>query len=343
VTTADRLVSSGALVPTTGLIPAVNNPVPLPVAEAAPNHAFALAGAVSGNGVTSEGELQLSQNGKYVVVAGYNRAVGVTGNVTGTSAGAPNNVNRMVARVDGAGAVDSSTLFGTSAFSGNNVRGATTIDGTTFWAAGAGGANAGIWVAAKGASSGTQIFATAIRWLGIFPAPGQTQQLYGTGGNSPLTNVFTAGTGVPTTGPITATTLPGMPTAATPIFSPHGFWLFDRDGDGTLETLYMADDGTGTNGAADRGIQKWTLSGGVYSRVATLVDPAATPVGFRGLVANMPSVGADVTLVAVTSEVVANRIVKFVDVAGGATPTGTVISTAGANTAYRGVALVPQR
>jgi len=327
----ERLVSTGALVSPMG------NPIALPTADSAPTstHAFALAGAISTSGATSEGELQLSQDGKFVVLAGYNRAVGVTGNVTGTTAAA---VNRLVARVDGAGAVDTSTLFGGTAFNQNNVRGATTIDGTSFWGSGAGGTTAGIWFVNKGAPTQTQVFATATRWVGIFlsPTTANQLQLYGTGSNSPLTNVWTVGTGLPTTTGQTPMTLNGMPTT----LSPHGFVLFDRDGNGTVETLYVADDSTVANGG---GIQKWTLSGGTWMKGITMLDPGAVPVGFRGLLGTVTgTTGTDITLVAVTSEPVANRIVKFVDTGSG-TPTGTLISTAGANTAYRGVALAPQR
>jgi hypothetical protein len=309
---------------------AVGSALALPTVEAAPNHAFGLTGGPAA-GSTSEGELSLSVDGNYVVVAGYNRMVGVTGNVTSTTAMA---VNRMVARIDGASVINTSTLFGNSAFSGNNVRGVTTIDGTSFWGSGAGGANAGIWLIQLGPTppAAVQVFATATRWVSIFG-----NELYGTGSNSPFQNVFKVGSGsVPVTAGQTAMTLNGMPAAG---FSPHGFVLLNRAG---VDTLYMADDGTGATPATDRGIQKWTLSGTTWSRQVTFVDPAAVPVGFRGLLA--VATGSDTTLIAVTTETSANRIVKFVDLAGSTTASaGTAIATALANQVYRGVALAPHR
>ena len=178
------LASGGAL---------VGNALQLPTADSGLTHAFSLSGTA-----TSDGQLTLSGDGKYVVVGGYNRMPGLTGNVVNMAA---TTVPRMVARVDATNAIDTSSLFGNAAFSGNNLRGVTTTDGMTFWGAGAGGANAGIWVLPIGQQTATQIFSTAIRWLGIYPGPNDASnpnpfpsQLYGTGANNPLANVFTAGT-----------------------------------------------------------------------------------------------------------------------------------------------------
>jgi hypothetical protein len=336
----EHLVSTGAFVPISSL-------VTLPTTETSGSaiHAFALTGAVSGSGVGSEGELQLSQNGKYVVLAGYNRALnmGPTDITVSTAA----TINRMVARVDGGGGIDTTTLFGNTAFNANNVRGVTTNDGTSFWGSGAGGTSAGVWFVSLGTPSAPiQVFSSAIRWVGLFTSANPLQanqlQLYGTGSNNPLKDVFTVGTGVPMTAGQTAAALTGMPST----LSPHGFVLFDKDGNGVVETLYVADDGTVASGG---GIQKWTtmLAGTppvlTWVKVATMVDPAGTG-GLRGLLGTLTgATGTDVTLIAVTTETSANRIVKFVDTNSGATPTGTVIGTAGAGTAYRGVALAPQR
>ena len=101
----------------------------------------------------------------------------------------------------------------------------------------------------------------------------------------------------------------------------------------------MADDSTV---AAGGGVQRWTLTGSTWARDFIMVDPGGTPTGVRGLLAT--PTGTSITLVAVTTEVVANRIVKFVDPAGSTTAaTGTVIATATPLTVYRGVALAPQR
>jgi hypothetical protein len=328
----EHVLSTGAL---------VGSALALPVADSLPHRAFSLTG--TGSGSQYEGQLSLSQDGKYVVVAGYARIPGTTGTLPNTTAAT---VNRMVARIDAANAIDTRSLFGNSAFSGNNVRGVTTLDGSRFWGAGAGGANAGIWMLDVGTTTATQIFSTAIRWVGVNPAPtgasnAGADQLYGTGSNSPLTNVFTAGTGVPTASPITTTTLADMPTTTSSL-SPVGFVLFDRDGTPGAETLYMADDG-GTS-AAEQGVQKWTygasascVSSPCWTRAAIFSAPSPA-AGIRGLTGFVS--GSNVVLIATTNETSANRVITFVD-DGSATITGTVVTTAAANTVYRGVALAP--
>ena len=92
-------------------------------------HAFTLSGTAS-----SLGNLTLSGDGRYVVLAGFNRAVGASTENVGNSSAA--GTNRLPARIDATGSVDTTTLFGDMAFTGDNVRGATTNDGTGFWLTG---------------------------------------------------------------------------------------------------------------------------------------------------------------------------------------------------------------
>ena len=305
----------------------VGSPIAFPVADAGSVHAFALSGSA-----TSDGELSLSVNGKYVVVGGYNRAAGVTCNVVNASAAT---VNRMIARIDAANGVDTSTLLGGSAFSGNNIRGVATLDGTQFWAGGAGGANAGVWYITHGQTTPApvQVYSlSAVRWLGIF-----NDKLYGTSSNSPNQNVFTVSTAssdLPTTAGAALVSLADMAPAQ---YSPFGFAVVDRNGNGAVDTVYMADDGMGTMPVNDQGIQKWTLSGGTWGRDTSFtVTPA---IGYRGLAALVTATDV-VTLVATTAETANNRIYVFVD-SGSGSPTSTLMGTSSNNTLYRGVAFSP--
>ena len=77
---------------------------------------------------SSEGALARSADGRYLTLAGYNAAP-ATASVVGGSAA------RVVARVDASAAIDSTTCF-TTGYSGNNIRGAVTDDGTRFWTSG---------------------------------------------------------------------------------------------------------------------------------------------------------------------------------------------------------------
>jgi hypothetical protein len=318
----EHVLSTGAL---------VGSALGLPTADAIPVRAFTESGTAS-----SDGELTLSGDGKYLAVAGYNRSTTVTGNVVNASAAT---VNRIIARIDAANNVDTTTLLGGSAFSGNNVRGVTTIDGTSFWVGGAGGTNAGVWYIPYGQTTPApvQVFnAAAVRWLGIYLG-----QLYGTSNNSPNANVFTVGSGTPTTTGQSLTSLPGM---ATGQYSPFGFVVLDRDGTPGADTVYMADDGNGSMGAADQGIQKWTFGTTAacpttpcWTRVATINAPSPT-AGFRGLTGFVS--GSNVVLIATTNEASGNRVIMYTD-DGTANVTGTLVNTAASNTVYRGVALSP--
>ncbi|MBI5534687.1 MAG: TonB-dependent receptor [Deltaproteobacteria bacterium] len=287
----------------------------LPVAVSGANQPLTLAGSS-----TSEGSLSRSADGRYTTVAGYAAVPGTAG-ISGTTSAVN---NRVVGRIDAAGTVDSSTRFDV-AFSAGNIRGAATSDGTGFWAH---GSNSGVWYIPLGTTGGTQIMAAPanIRVDHIFGG-----QLYGSANTGTYVNVFTIGTGLPTSGPVTATSLPGMPTASGPSY--YSFALLDRiPGVPGVDTLYVADDRAASSGG---GIQKWTFDGSVWTSSPTM--NGGLTVGVRGLAAVLT--GANVTVIATTTET-ANRVVAIVD-DGSANPPATVLATAATNTAFRGVAISP--
>jgi hypothetical protein len=285
--------------------------VSLPTAPSRANLPFSIVGTA-----TSEGGLALSTSGRRLTLAGYATAPGTTGVATSTSA----TIARSVALIDAAGNVDTSTTFAT-AESGGNPRGAVSVDGSGIWLAG----SAGLWYGVPGmaAQSGTSLLATPsnVRWVAIFGG-----QLYASSGSGTYTNVFSVGTGLPTTAGQSATSLPGLPTSTA---SPYGFVLFDLDSAvAGSDTLYLADDAAG--------LQKWIFDGNVWTLAETLNLPG--PVGFRG-VGGFAS-GGKVTLMATTAETGTNHLVVFVD-EGGAAPVGTAVATSSAGTMFRGVALTP--
>ena len=69
--------------------------------------------------------LSRSADSKYLLLAGYNSDTGV--DVKGATATA---IQRTIGRVDASAALNISTLMGTGAFSANNVRCATSADGS---------------------------------------------------------------------------------------------------------------------------------------------------------------------------------------------------------------------
>ncbi len=295
---------------------AVVRTVPLPIAANASNQPLTLSGTA-----TSEGALSRSADGKYLTVAGYATAPGTAG-VANTSA---NTVARVVGRIDAAGTIDTTTTLGT-AFSANNVRAAVSVDGSAFWINGSGG---GVEYATLGSTAPVNVLAdpSNIRVLGVFGG-----QLYGTSGSSSFQAVFSIGTGVPTTGGATATSLTGLGG------SPYGFAALDLDPNvAGVDTIYIADDGAiSADAGAGGGVHKWTSNGSTWSSAGKFSDGLTT--GVRGLAATATSGGAVLYL---TTGENPPRLVSYVDNGANANPPLVPIATAATNTFFRGVALPP--
>ncbi len=283
--------------------------IPLPTTASGANQPLVNSGTA-----TSEGFLNLSSNGQYLVHAGYAAAVGTAAIAGTTSAATP----CVVARIDLNGNIDTSTAL-TDAYSAGNPRSVTTDDGSQFWLGGTGSSGNGVRYATYGATTSTQLSTTITntRVVGIFNG-----QLYVSSSSSTFQGVSTVGTGLPNTSGQTITLLNGFPTATGP--SAYDYFFADAS------TLYVADDRTSTAG----GIQKWTESGGLWTLQYTL-NPA-TGQGCRGLTG---VVNAGVTtLYATTSLASLNTLVSVTDT--GAGSTFAVIATAPTNEIFRGLRLL---
>jgi hypothetical protein len=284
--------------------------IALPIAASGANRPLTSSGAA-----TTEGFLNVSTNGIFLTLAGYAVGPGLV-NVASTAAAA---TPRVVARIDLLGTIDTSTTI-TDGYSGAatstspaNIRSAVATDGSGFWTSGTGVAtSAGVRWVQLGASTSIGIGGNPAnaRVVGIHHG-----QLYTTSTSGAFHGVAAVGSGVPTTPGQVATLLPGMPATSGP--SPLDFWFADP------QTLYVADD---RGVAAGGGIQKWTLGGGTWSLQYTLAGAA----GCRG-VTGFRRAGAT-TLWATTT---ASQLVTVVDT--GAASAVTVLASAPANTAFRGV------
>jgi len=292
----------------------------MPPFTAGSNWAFTLSGTA-----TAEGNLSLSANCQYVLAAGYGADIG-TATVNATDASI---YPRVVARIDAFGTVDTTTSLGT-AFNTSSVRGATSTDGFDLWISGNGTAPVGgVHYATLGASTTAQLVAAPnnARFVHVFD-----NQVYASSGAGTYVNVFTVGTGLPTSPGQTATSLPGMPTVAGP--SPYSFALLDLlGGVPGLDTMYVADDRSIANGG---GIQRWVYDGFSWTLETTFGDGTS---GVRGLAATVE--GAGVRIIATTSETPTNRILSIYDEPG-FSPSIVPIAISPTNTLYRGVAFAPQ-
>jgi uncharacterized repeat protein (TIGR01451 family) len=266
---------------------------------------------VSGT-ATSEGALCLSADGQYLTLAGYgNNALGLTGVASSPSATTPRVIGLINLNKAFTLPVSSST-----AFTGNNIRSGVTDTSGNFWSAGA-LASSGIYYMGSGAPttivggnnrvvqiiSGSLYFSTGSGTRGIYMIPG-----------TPIT--------------ISSSNLLFATGSAS---SPYDFAI-----NSTLTTVYVADDSSISAGG---GIQKWVNSAGTWSLAYTLGTGTGSTVGARGLAVDFSNPASPV-IYATTAESTLNRLIKITDT--GAGSAATTLATAGANTLYRGVKLVPK-
>jgi len=231
--------------------------------------------ACTNNGTaTSEGQLNVSSNGLYLTLVGYDAPVGTLG-PTGGGINTTNSatVRRVIARVDLNGVVDTSTGL-TDAYDAGNIRGVVSDDGLRFWTTGstASGPSAGIRFSTIGSSTSTQINSGApsnCRQITIFHG-----DIYFTAASTTVHGVAKLGSGLPTT-PVGSFLLNGFPGSSGPS-NYDMFWA-------NPTTVYVADDQTGGAG----GIQKWVLNAGTWTKAYTLALNISTGcTGVTGFVQN---------------------------------------------------------
>ena len=291
----------------------------LPAVITGSNHRLTQSGSA-----TSEGQVVLSDDGRYLLVAGYDAAIGAAG-VASTAAAT---VNRVVGRIDWtlppAAAIDTTTAIN-NVFDKNNIRGAASLDGQTFYLSGSGGTQGGVALATLGAATATPSYGgTTVKTVRNIRSFNGGIYISGSTSGGPLYGVAQVTAGA-------TTQLNGFPTMAGP--SSYGFFFLNA------ATLYVADDRTTSAG----GIQKWQNFGGVWSLSQTFNIPAASGgtnlAGARGL-AGSPFFDEDSSstfaqLYAVTTD---NRIVTLTDNQPGAT--FTVIDTGTTGKVFRGVEII---
>ncbi len=269
-----------------------------------------------------EGMPTLSQNGQYLTLFGYDQAVG--GTTTST-------VNRVIARIDAAGNINSSTTI----LPALGQPRCAVADGNNFWVAGNTG---GVQLATLGSSATSTVVAAspgASRSLGIF-----NNKLYCFIGDTKLYNF----SNLPTiTSTVTSTA------ALTGAVGNNQTALFDINNDGTPDLMYMADDGaiaTPQNAA----LRKYVLvSGSWVAKGSITVTDTSLIHGLKSVIGT--ATGNNVQLYAVTwgnqTTGAPSMLLKFTDV-GASTSTITlgnsspqVLAIADTNSMFRGVTFTP--
>jgi hypothetical protein len=244
-------------------------------------------GIVGENGSSSEGTIQVSGNGQYLTIGGYDGNLdengapsgGYGGGNTALAQSTDTNVPRVAATIDiTTGAVDTSTVLN-DVYNTNNARSVYSPDGSTFYISGQGAGKSdegGLYLTSKGTNTTTggpaptPIFnAVSTRTVTEYNVDAAT----GTASSSPnlyysadqnsskgiQTGIFEySGTPTGTQGTSTGTMItPTSVTVGTTTYnlSPEGFFFANAT------TLYVADTGSPkAGGTPDGGIQKWSFS-----------------------------------------------------------------------------------
>ena len=299
------------------------------------NQTIAMPTVVSGNNqiltasgtAGSEGFINMSEDGRYFVLGGYNNVVNNVAASTALGTGKSSTDRTIGLLTLSSGSVDTTThgAWGLGS-AGQNIRSVASHDGTSFYAT----TDGGIYYGAYGASAATPSLIKAGNLRGLEISQGNL--LVGTGSGNAIATGSTAGAIGTTVGLPTAlnTTMTVMfnekagTTATPPVYSPYGFSLLDLNKDGIDETAYIADSGGGINKMYFDG-STWTSQGvitGTYSGLEAVYN--GTSVDIFVTAANGFTLGT----------------LNDASAIGGAlTGTVTTIGTAGANTAFRGVAV----
>jgi hypothetical protein len=292
--------------------------IALPTATSGANNPLTADGTA-----TSEGELTVSPNGQYIALTGYDQGPGTTTSAAGTSA---TTVPRDVGIIPvSTGVPDTTTTLGTTTYSGNNPRSAVTTDGTNIWTGGAGGTEAtegGVAYTTIGSSTSTLLVNGNQRQVNVYNG-----QLYISSASATapaVIGISAVGSGLPTTSPQTTSMIPGVDTSATG--TPYAYVMEALGTSGNNpDTIYVAD--------TTVGIEKYSLVSGTWSETGSIAL-----AGVTGLAAL--DVAGVVDLYATT----ATNIYSAIDATGfDGTLSGSALSiaTAGTNTAFRGIGVVP--
>ena len=294
----------------------------LPTTPVGSNNRFTLEGDSS-----AVGALARSADSRYVTLAGYTQPLGTTlGNSSDT---AP----RVVARVDAAGQIDTSTTLSTN-FTQEKIRGAVTNDGSGFWVTGHGNTaspKGGMVYAPLGSSKPTVLF-TKDSVSPSNSALNNTRTVQIAGGN------LYFGSEKGTAGVFRTTGLPTTAQAPTSVAAfggdgsgPTSLLLLKHEAASSVDTMYVVQETIG--------IFKFSFNGSTWTNRGKVVSGA-----YNGVTGKVDSEG-HFRLYAIQGGGAENSIVTLTDTAAfDAAPTATApstVSTAAAGTAYRGIAFAP--
>jgi hypothetical protein len=284
---------------------------------------------------TPEGALSISPDGIWISFTGYNSTIPAGASITFSSSTL---VPRVVGILNTTTGTYSLTVTGT-AFSATSPRGAVTTDGNKIWAV---GGNSGVVHGTVDGSSPFVLSSTTatsaaignnLRTIGLYG-----NQLYVSAGSGTLPTIgLLAGDPLVNGLPTANTVLPNIPRqGGTPATSRYGFTFLDTNpAVPGIDTLYTVDDS-----ATSGGLWKYTLDlSGTWNAAGTVQTLTGALRGLTG--------GCDGSSVQLYMTGSGNTLWKYTDAAAatsvlsGTLSAFTSLATASANTAFRGLVLVP--
>ncbi len=296
-----------------------------------------------------EGALNLSTNGQYLVIGGYNLTVNAWGPQATFSPASV--VNRVIGTISGAGVINTTTAL-TDAYSGDNFRDVVSTNGTQFWTAGnATDSTNGLHYATLGATT-SMIVSGLANGNDVAIFNGQLYAGIRQAQSSQPAGIYQIGTGLPATGGQTPTLFFQVPqtnpldgTDGGKSTSPSGLFMAAlNDGNPTINGVnvaYVADDEMGI-ARYDYTNTGWQFSyyinsTGAFLNSAYTVDGSGNVTPAGGFNASNPAASADSTKAGGVRELtgrVVNGQVQLFAVTGfgtGAepTPTGGTAGSAG--------------
>ena len=290
------------------------------------NQTIAMPTVVSGNNqiltasgtAGSEGFINMSEDGRYFVLGGYNNVVNNVAASTALGTGKSSTDRTIGLLTLSSGSVDTTThgAWGLGS-AGQNIRSVASHDGTSFYAT----TDGGIYYGAYGASAAAPSLIKVGNLRGLEISQGNL--LVGTGAASAIATGSVAGAIGTTSG------LPTLTATMTTLFkgagsSPYGFSLLDLNKDGVDETAYIAD--------SSGGINKMYFDGSTWTSKGVIAGT------YSGLEAVYNGTSVDIFVTA-ASGFTLGTLNDASAIGGALTGTVTTIGTAGANTAFRGVAV----
>jgi hypothetical protein len=302
--------------------------LPMPTSTSGANRTLTIRGTSS-----SEGYLNVSTNGLYLLMAGYDAALGTASSAIESSTAAT--LQRVLGRIDLSGSIDTTTAL-TDAYDGSpsfqgNIRAVASDDGFRLWTSGTGVSPSGgvRFVANLGDATSVALQSGApqnTRVVGIYD-----DQLYVTSASTVYLGVNQIGQGLSGNPGQAAALLPGFPTTGgTAASSAYDFFFADAN------TLYVADDNATASTVG--GINKWTfdpLTNTWVRQYRLQLNGPGSNTACRGLTGFVRNGVVTLWGTANTSGQTATTLITVTDTG----PGSTVVALAPSplNTAFRGV------